>query len=82
MKRTQIQLTEKQYRMLKDISAKENTSVAGIIRECINCYSASKCLISNKEKYNKAINSIGKFKSGEKDISIKHDKYLTEDFEK
>jgi hypothetical protein len=82
MKRTQIQLTEKQYKILKDISAKKNISVAGVIRECVNYYSASKCLVSDEEKYKKAINLIGKFKSGEKDISIKHDKYLAEDFKK
>ncbi|MBE3090506.1 MAG: CopG family transcriptional regulator [Actinobacteria bacterium] len=82
MIRTQIQLTEKQYKMLKEISANNNTSIAEVVRECIAYYSASKCMISNEEKYSKAINSIGKFKSGEKDISIKHDKYLAEDFKK
>lgn len=82
MIRTQIQLTEEQYKMLKEISAKKNTSIAEVVRECIAYYATSKCVISNKEKYNKAINSIGRFKSGKKDISIKHDKYLAEEFKK
>ena len=82
MIRTQIQLTEEQYKMLKEISAKKNTSIAEVVRECIAYYSTSKCMVSNKEKYRKAINSIGRFKSGKKDISIKHDKYLAEDFKK
>ncbi|GAG92221.1 unnamed protein product [marine sediment metagenome] len=68
--------------MLKEISAKKNTSIAEVVRECIAYYSTSKCMISNKEKYRKAINSIGRFKSGKKDISINHDKYLAEDFKK
>ncbi|MDY0028002.1 MAG: hypothetical protein RBR58_03235 [Candidatus Humimicrobiaceae bacterium] len=82
MKRTQIQLTEKQYKMLKDLSEKKNTSIAGVIRECINYYSAGSCLKGIEEKYQRAIESIGKFKSGEKDISADHDKYLAEDFKK
>lgn len=82
MKRTQVQLTEEQYKLLKDISMKKNTSIAGVIRECINHYSASKCLESSEEKYKRAINSVGKFRSGEKDISIKHDIYLDEDIKK
>ncbi|GAH24732.1 unnamed protein product, partial [marine sediment metagenome] len=45
--------------MLKEISAKKNTSIAEVVRECIAYYATSKCVISNKEKYNKAINSIG-----------------------
>ena len=82
MIRTQIQLTEMQYRLLKNLSIEKNKSMAEIIRECITYYSAGKCLTSKEEKYSKAISAMGKFKSGKKDISINHDKYLTEDFKK
>ena len=82
MIRTQIQLTEEQYKILKNISAKKNISIAEVVRESITFYSTGKCMIGDEEKYRKAINSVGKFKSGKKDISIKHDKYLAEDFKK
>ena len=82
MIRTQIQLTEMQYRLLKNLSIEKNKSMAEIIRECITYYSAGKCLTSKEERYSKAISAMGKFKSGKKDISINHDKYLTEDFKR
>jgi predicted DNA-binding protein len=82
MIRTQIQLTEEQYRLLKTISKERNASIAEIVRECISHYSASRCLTSEDEKYSKAMDALGKFRSGIKDISINHDRYLAEDFKK
>jgi hypothetical protein len=40
------------------------------------------CLTSEDEKYSKAMDALGKFRSGMKDISINHDRYLAEDFKK
>ena len=82
MIRTQIQLTEKQYKALKELSARDNTSMAGLVREAVECYSAERVISSNKKKYRKALDAVGKFESNYKDISKNHDKYLAEDFKK
>lgn len=82
MIRTQIQLTEKQYKALKELSVRDNTSMAGVIREAVECYSAERTISGSKEKYRKALDAVGKFESGYKDISKNHDKYLAEDFKK
>ena len=82
MKRTQIQLTEEQYKLLKKISSERDESIAEIIRESISYYTANKCLTDDKGKKDNAINAIGKYHSGFKDAAEKHDRYLTEDFSK
>ena len=82
MIRTQIQLTEEQYRLLKSISARENISVAEVVRESIAYYAAGKCLVDQKDKYSRALEVAGKFRSGKKDISKNHDNHLNKDYKK
>ena len=80
MIRTQIQLTEEQYKLLKSISARENISVAEVVRESIAYYTAGKCLVDQGDKYDRALKVAGKFRSGKKDISKNHYKYLNIDY--
>ncbi len=82
MIRTQIQLTEEQYRLLKSISARENISVAEVVRESIAYYTAGKCLVDKKDKYIRALKVGGKFRSGKKAISKYHDDHLNKDYKK
>ncbi|MCL6087859.1 MAG: CopG family transcriptional regulator [Actinobacteria bacterium] len=80
MKRTQIQLTDKQYRLLKEISSEKNISLAEVVREAISFYSSSTATIARDERIRDALSIIGKYNSGKKDISIKHDEYLEKAF--
>jgi len=85
MIRTQILLTEEQHKLLKSISQEKSISMAETIRECVTYYSANiadRVVASEEEKYSIALNAAGRFKSGIKDLSLKHDLYLREDFEK
>jgi hypothetical protein len=80
MKRTQVQLTEKQYELLKKISLKKNISMAEIVREAISIYSSSSAIITRDTLIKDASGIIGKYSSGKKDVSIKHDDYLRKAF--
>jgi hypothetical protein len=80
MKRTQIQLTDKQYSYLKEISGQKNISLAEVVREAISFYSASNIAIARDTRILDALSIIGKYNSGKKDISIKHDEYLKKAF--
>jgi len=80
MKRTQIQLTDEQYKLLKSISTQRDVSMAEIIRESINNYTAGINVMSDDKKYKKVQEVIGKFSSGKKDISVRHDYYLGQDY--
>ena len=85
MKRTQILLTEEQHKLLKGISKEKNISMAEAVRECVTHYStniAGQLVISDEEKYKRALNAAGRFKSGTGDLSSKHDEYLREYFKK
>jgi len=82
MKRTQILLTEEQYQFLKNISKEKNISIAEAVRECIVHFSTSKPIITDDEKYDRALKAAGRFRSGLKDLAKNHDRYLDEDLAK
>ncbi len=80
MVRTQIQLSEEQHKLLRQLSEIQHVSVAHIIRECIDSYVKQASASSRDEIVKRAIAVIGKFSSPETDISTNHDKYLAESF--
>jgi hypothetical protein len=80
MIRTQIQLTEEQAKILKKIANKKNVSLAELIRQGVNTLMRSSGEITIEERKRRAIIAAGRFHSGKKDISTKHDEYLTEAF--
>lgn len=80
MNRTQIQLTSAQAGILKELAARENKSMAEIIRQCIERYVVGSAFVDDSAKYRRALSAVGKFRSGKKDISVEHDRYLSEAF--
>jgi len=80
MKRTQIQLTEKQYKLLKEISSEKNISMAEAVREAISLYSSTVSAVPREILVRDALSLVGKYSSGKKDLSLKHDDYLEKAF--
>jgi len=79
MERTQIQLTEEQAKKLRELSLTRRESMASLIRKAIDQF-----LISGKHDisalYRRAEPAVGKYESDKSDISVDHDRYLSEDF--
>ena len=79
MVRTQIQLTEDQARMLRELSLSSRESVAALIRKAIDLF-----LITGKPDrialYRQAMAVAGKYKTEQSDIAVEHDRYLEEAF--
>ncbi len=79
MERTQIQLTKQQSKKLRELSLVRHESMASLIRKSIDQF-----LLSGKQDisdlYRMAEPVVGKHQSVEHDISINHDRYLSEDF--
>ena len=79
MVRTQIQLTEDQAQMLRELSLSSHKSVAALIRKAVDQF-----LITGKPDrsalYRQAGSIVGKYQSDNSDIAIKHDQYLEEAF--
>lgn len=82
MVRTQIQLTAEQARDLKKIALSRRVSVSELIRKSVDDLIKSKSRTDAEEMKKRALTVVGKYRSGKKDISRKHDVYLTEAFGK
>jgi len=81
MVRTQIQLTEEQANALKEIAAKENVSVAEIIRRSVDTTIVLSCGLTRDERRRRAAALSGRFHSGKTDVARNHDAYLVEAYE-
>lgn len=83
MVRTQIQLTERQARELKRIAAREGVSMAELIRRAVDAKLREGSREAPwEERVRRALAVMGKFKSGIRDLSEEHDKYLGEEYSK
>ena len=82
MVRTQIQLTEDQAKTLKRISMSRHLSIAELIRRAVDTMIKSSAVVDVEERHKRAIEIVGKFSSGKRDVSEKHDLYLSDAYHK
>jgi hypothetical protein len=82
MVRTQIQLTEDQAKALKKIAQSRHLSVAELIRKAVDTVIRSSSVIDMEERHKRAMEIVGKFGSGKRDTSKRHDLYLTEAYKR
>jgi hypothetical protein len=82
MVRTQIQLTEDQAKALKRIAQSRRLSIAEIIRKAVETMIKSSNVVDYEERHKRAMEIVGKFSSGKRDISKKHDLYLRDAYNK
>ncbi len=82
MVRTQIQLTEEQAKALKRLTRSRHLSIAELIRQAVDGLIKSGAGIDIEERRKRAVDVVGKFGSGKRDISRGHDRYLAEAFRK
>ena len=80
MVRTQIQLTEEQARQVKKMAAYRGVPMAEVIRDAIDGAINSRLRDIPEERRKRAIEIVGKFRSGKGNVSKEHDAYLTEAF--
>lgn len=82
MVRTQIQLTTEQARDLKKMALSRRASVSKLIRKAVDDLIKSNTGADVEELKKRALEVVGKYHSGKKEISRKHDDYLAEAFGK
>ena len=80
MVRTQIQLTEEQARKVKKIAAHRGVPMAEVIRDAIEGVIRSDTRTIPEDRRKRALDIVGKFRSGKRDVSKRHDAYLGEAF--
>jgi Arc/MetJ-type ribon-helix-helix transcriptional regulator len=76
MVRTQIQLTEKQARALKELASRRDVSVAELVRQAVNLLLESAPYTDMDERRQRALAAAGRFRSERADVSERHDDYL------
>lgn len=77
MERTQISLTADQARRLRKVARREGTSMAALIREAVDrVYGAG----DSDALWDRALDSVGRFRSDRSDVSENHDAYLADAF--
>jgi hypothetical protein len=82
MVRTQIQLTEKQAAMLKDLAARRGESMAELIRQSIDLLFGQAGERPHEELRRRAAAIADSFRSGRSDIATHHDDYFAEDLKR
>lgn len=80
MVRTQIQLTDAQAALLKEMAHENNESMAAVIRKAVDQFLLRE-QPSRRMPYRQAMAAVGKYSAGVHDISGDHDRYLEEEFE-
>lgn len=78
MVRTQIQLTETQARRLKQLAAAQGRSMAAVIRSSVDTLLAAPEASDDDVRRTRALRAAGRFRSGVRDLSSKHDRHLAE----
>jgi ribbon-helix-helix CopG family protein len=80
--RTQIQLPEQQSAALKKLAAARRVSIAELIRGAVDMMIRSGMEINNETKKKRAMAVVTRFRSGKRDVSKDHDRYLSKAFGK
>jgi hypothetical protein len=82
MVRTQIQLNEEQVKAVKKIANAHGVSVAEVIRRAVDGIISVNPTAGTEERHKRALEIVGKFRSGRHDVSRMHDAYLVEAYRK
>ncbi len=86
--RMEIRLERGQLELLKQVSREKGVSLGELVREAITSkytdgIEKSKDALTKKDKEEikkRAVKISGRFRTSLKDLSVNHDKYLTEDY--
>jgi len=80
MIRTQIQLTKEQVKAIKRVAAAQGESLAAVVRRAIDMMLKAAPAEDREDQRKRALEIVGKFRSGRSDVSTSHDSHLAEAF--
>jgi len=78
MIRTQIQLTDDLAAHIKDLAAREHVSMAEMIRRAVARLLESTAKAGTEDRYARALGAAGRFRSGRRHLSDRHDAEFAE----
>ena len=74
--RTQVQLTRAQVTALKTMAARRGLSMAAIIRDVVDDMVERQGVSGQERRRQRALEAVGRFRSGHRDVSRRHDAHL------
>jgi len=77
MIRVQVQLTEQQAAKVRRLADDRGVSVAALVRDAVDELTETS---EQEARWERALATVGKYRSGLGDVSERHDDYLAEDF--
>ena len=80
MIRTQVQLTQEQARILKELAYQEQVSLAELMRQVLDYWLQNRQGMPDAEAKRRARAVVGRFRSGRTDVSERHDEHLVETY--
>lgn len=78
MVRTQIQLTEEQAVRIRKVAKDSHLSIAEVIRQGIDAFLRSAVTVEEEDRVNRALEAAGRYRSGKRNGSSRHDMHLAE----
>ena len=78
MIRTQVQLSESQMQLLKELARRRGVPVAALIREGADLVIRNAGTVDEGQKRRRAMEAAGRFHSGHRDLASAHDRHLAE----
>jgi len=78
MIRTQIQLTDDLAEHIKDAAAREHVSMAEMIRRAVARFLETSSKPEAGDRYERALAAAGRFRSGRRSLSARHDAEFAE----
>lgn len=78
MIRTQIQLTDELAAHVKAAAAREHVSMAEMIRRAVARFLETAAPAGSADRYSRALAATGRFRSGRRDLSARHDAAFAE----
>ncbi|MBI4729359.1 MAG: ribbon-helix-helix protein, CopG family [Acidobacteria bacterium] len=76
MLRTQIQLSDEQLARVKRTAAERGVSVAQVVRDALEAWMCEAPSLDGA--LDRALSAAGRFHSGHRDVSERHDRHLAE----
>ncbi|HEV2281929.1 MAG TPA: ribbon-helix-helix domain-containing protein [bacterium] len=79
MRRTQVQLTERQTQHLRRLSSERGVSMSTLVRQAVDLLLESGGA-EREMLWRRAMTAVGRFKSGRTDVSVRHDEHVAEGY--
>jgi Arc/MetJ-type ribon-helix-helix transcriptional regulator len=76
--RTQVQLTERQARLIRELASRRGVSISEVVREAVDALATAEALPSADQRRQRALAAAGRFRSENHDVARRHDDYLAD----